>query len=131
MKDGTDKEKGRPRKYDVAFKRMVIGEYRSGRWTMEQLRRRYALAGKSCIAEWMTQMDLGARPQPSAEVWAINPKEMPQRKKSERSADLRNRIRELERQLEDEQLKSEAYSKLIDLAESEHRIAIRKKANTK
>ncbi|MBK7381940.1 MAG: hypothetical protein IPI81_01195 [Flavobacteriales bacterium] len=25
MKDGTDKEKGRPRKYDVAFKRMVIG----------------------------------------------------------------------------------------------------------
>ncbi len=73
----------------------------------------------------------GARPQPCAEVWAINPKEMPQRKKSERSADLRNRIRDLERQLEDEQLKSEAYSKLIDLAESEHRIAIRKKANTK
>ena len=58
-------------------------------------------------------------------------KRQPQRKKSERSADLRNRIRELERQLEDEQLKSEAYSKLIDLAESEHRIAIRKKANTK
>lgn len=131
MQEDKNNEKGEPRKYDLAFKRMVISEYRSGRWTMEQLRRRYALAGKSCIAEWMAQIDLGPQPQPNTEVWAINPKEMPQRKKSERSADLRNRIRELERQLEDEQLKSEAYSKLIDLAESEHRIAIRKKANTK
>ena len=56
---------------------------------------------------------------------------MPQGKKNERSEDLRERVKELERELEDEQLKSEAYSKLIDLAESEHRIAIRKKANTK
>lgn len=130
MQDEKNKQKGRPHKYDRAFKRMVIGEYRSGRWTMEQLRRRYALAGKSCISEWMAQLDLGPQPQPNAEVWATNPKEVPERK-NERSEDLRKRIKDLERQLEDEQLKSEAYSKLIDLAESEHRIAIRKKANTK
>jgi len=131
MQDKKGKAEERPRKYDTAFKRMVISEYRSGRWTMEQLRRRYALAGKSCIAEWMAQMDLSPGQVPGSEVWATNPTPMPTHKKKERSEDLRRRIKELERQLEDEQLKSEAYSKLIDLAESEHRIAIRKKANTK
>jgi transposase-like protein len=131
MQDKNGKAAGRPRKYDTAFKRMVISEYRSGRWTMEQLRRRYALAGKSCIAEWMAQIDLAPGQAPGSEVWATNPTPLPTRKKKDRSEDLRKRIKELERQLEDEQIKSEAYSKLIDLAESEHRIAIRKKANTK
>lgn len=131
MQDNNGKAEAGPRKYDLTFKRMVISEYRSGRWTMEQLRRRYALAGKSCIAEWMAQMDLGPGQASGSEVWATNPMPLPTRNKKERSEDLRRRIKELERQLEDEQLKSEAYSKLIDLAESEHRIAIRKKANTK
>jgi len=128
----TKKSKGRSgkaRTYDEAFKRMVISEYRSGRWSMEQLRRRYGLAGKSCISEWISQMERLREPV-EREVWP-QPPPMSKNKKKESLEDLRRRIRQLERQLDEEQLRSEAYSRLIDLAEQEHRIEIRKKANTK
>lgn len=41
------------------------------------------------------------------------------------------RIKELERLLEDEQLRSEAYSRMIDIAEKEFQVPIRKKPSTK
>lgn len=40
--------------------------------------------------------------------------------------DLQHKIRELERQLEDEKLRSEAYLRIIEKAEKELRIPIRK-----
>ena len=45
--------------------------------------------------------------------------------------ELQARIKELERRLEDEQLRSEGYSRIIDIAEKEYNIPIRKKPNTK
>lgn len=44
---------------------------------------------------------------------------------------LEQRIKELERLLEDEQLRSEAYGRMIAIAEQEYKIPIRKKSNTK
>jgi len=44
---------------------------------------------------------------------------------------LEARIKELERLLEDEQLRSEAFSRIIDIAEREYNIPVRKKPNTK
>jgi hypothetical protein len=44
---------------------------------------------------------------------------------------LKKRIKELERLLEDERLKSEAYNRMIELTEKELKISIRKKANTR
>ena len=46
-------------------------------------------------------------------------------------ATLLARIKELERQLEDEQLRSDAFNRMIDIAEKELQIPIRKKSNTK
>jgi transposase len=46
-------------------------------------------------------------------------------------ASLKKRIKELERQLEDEKFRSEAYNMMIDIAEKELKISIRKKTNTK
>jgi len=46
-------------------------------------------------------------------------------------ATLLTRIKELECQLEDEQLRSEAYNRMIDIAERNLNIPIRKKSNTK
>lgn len=50
-------------------------------------------------------------------------------KKQTTAADqsLENRVKELERLLEDEQLRSEAYKRMIDIAERELNIPIRKK----
>ena len=130
MERNNKEKKRKPGKYDEAFKRMVISEYRSGRWTMEQLRRRYGLAGKSCISEWIGQLER-LREAAVREVWREPPPMAKQKQKKRSAEDLRRRILELERQLEDEQLRSDAYSRLIDLAEREHRIEIRKKGSTK
>ena len=46
-------------------------------------------------------------------------------------ADLQKKIRELERQLEDEKLRSEAYARMIEKAEEELKISIKKKSGTK
>ncbi len=44
---------------------------------------------------------------------------------------LNSRISELEKQLKDAELKTLAYSKMVDIAEKEFKISIRKKPNTK
>jgi uncharacterized protein YbjQ (UPF0145 family) len=44
---------------------------------------------------------------------------------------LEEKIKELERQLEDEKLRSEAYQRMIEKAEKELKVPIRKKPNTK
>ena len=45
--------------------------------------------------------------------------------------ELQKKIKELEKKLLDEQLRSEAYSRMIEKAEQEFKISIRKKTNTK
>ena len=45
--------------------------------------------------------------------------------------ELRRRVKELERELEAAKLRAEAYSLMIDLAEKELKVAIRKKSDTK
>ena len=47
------------------------------------------------------------------------------------SLQLKNRIKELEKQLKDSELKAIAFSTMIDIAEEEFKIPIRKKLNTK
>ena len=44
---------------------------------------------------------------------------------------LRKRIEELEKELKDAQMKAIAFSTMVDLAEKELKISIRKKLNTK
>ena len=56
------------------------------------------------------------------------------RMKEEKATDtesLNKRIKELERDLEDAKLKAEGYSRMIDIAERELKIKIRKKPSTK
>ena len=58
---------------------------------------------------------------------------LPKRSKpsSDKINELQQKIRALERQLEDEKLRSEAYIRVIEKAEQELKIPIRKKPNTK
>ncbi len=51
--------------------------------------------------------------------------------KDDSATTLRNRIAQLERDLENAELRAEAYARLIELAEREQGVSIRKKDNTK
>lgn len=121
--------------YDRAFKEKVVNEYLVTGCTKMFLIRKYDIRFKSAIQTWMRI--LGYKdPQQGPQLpkfggikFSSLPKHL---KKSGKSVtDLQQKIRELERQLEDEKLRSEAYARIIDKAEQELKIPLRKKPNTK
>lgn len=94
--------------------------------------KKYNIQFKSAIQTWMRILGY------------TDPHKQPQRfkfgrliitslpkKKKQSETELEKRIRELEHQLEDEKLRSEAYARIIEIAEKEYKIPIRKKPNTK
>lgn len=105
------------KKYTNEFKRQVIGEVLSGFLSKEQARKKYQIKGKSSVLNWIRKFDIP------------NPIYMSDQAPSEK--DLQAKIKRLERELEDAQLKAEGYSKMIEIAERELKISIRKKYNTK
>ena len=118
--------------YKRSFKKKVIEEYLSTGCTKMFLLRKYNIQFKSAIQTWMRILGY------------TDPHKQPQRfkfgrliitslpkKKKQSETELEKRIRELEHQLEDEKLRSEAYARIIEIAEKEYKIPIRKKPNTK
>ena len=119
--------------FDESFKRKVVEEYLATGCSKMELQRKYNIRCKSGIHTWMTKLgytDTHAGQRRKLAV--LNKPSLPIQNKSQISpGDLEKRIKELERQLEDEKLRSEAYLRMIDKAEKELKIPIRKKPNTK
>lgn len=120
--------------YSAAFKRKVCEEYlRTGQSKMSLLRK-YNIRMKSGIQKWLQQLGYEDIHQKAGylnlAISSLATKKTPIPVPATNVA-LEKRIKELERLLEDEQLRSEAYGRIIDIAEKEFRIPIRKKPNTK
>lgn len=111
--------------YSQAFKLQVVEEILKGQITKEQARRKYGLRSKSGVLNWMRKFGVsGCRQMPDSF------KSMKEEESTNKS-DLQKRIKELERALEDARIKAEGYSRMIDIAERELKITIRKKPSTK
>ncbi len=82
--------------------------------------RKYQIKGSSSINYWIARF---------REVDQQRPSILDYKKLSKE--DLINRLKQLERQLEDEQIRSDGYSKMIDIAEEQLQIDIRKKPDAK
>lgn len=81
------------------------------------------------LIRWMRQLGYVERPILFKPLYLPA---MPANNKPQPSAaELEQRIKQLEKQLLDSQLKEEAYRRMIDLAEKELKISIRKKPSTK
>jgi transposase-like protein len=106
--------------YSDSFKREVIREIESGLLSKAEARRKYDIPGMSTIIGWIRKFD----------GKTTDYRRIMDYKKSDKEA-LIKRIRELERKLEDEQIRSEGLSKMIDIAEEHLKITIRKKSATK
>ena len=106
------------------LKHRIIQEVRLGLLSKEEARRRYGIRGKSAILKWMRKFG-----------YVPNIESAPLKKKSKELPDdpkeLKERIEELEKALEEAKLSSEFYSTMIDIAEKEFKIPIRKKSVTK
>lgn len=111
------------REYSEAFKRKVVSEVESGSLSREAARRKYGIGGGATVDRWCRKYGhferLGVR------LTVQSSKERDETKV------LRERVRQLEVALADEKLKSMALETLIEVAERELKVSIRKKAGAK
>ena len=118
--------------FDESFKRMVIEEYLTTKCDKMELLRKYNIHFKSAIQTWMRKLGYDDTHRAQRVKFDISlPLTVPMGIQSQNIRDLQKRIQELEQQLQDEKLRAEAYSRIIDKAEKELKISIKKKPNTK
>ena len=111
--------------YSDDFKFHVVSEVLSGKITKEEARRQYGIKGKSTVLKWMRKFGVA---QGQTKLPSIN---MSKKLTNKDNEALLKRIKELEEALLDEKIKAEGYSIMIDIAEKEFNIPIRKKLGTK
>jgi len=110
--------------FSDVLKRRIIQEVLSGSISKEGARRQYGIRGKSAILKWMRKF--GYASNFDSITFRMKSKELP-----EYPEQLKRRIVELEKALEEAKLSSKFYSTMIDIAEKEFKIPIRKKSVTK
>ena len=110
--------------FSDVLKHQIVQEVLAGKMGKEEARRRHGIRGKSAILKWMRKF--GYVP----DIESITLKKKSQ-ELSDDPKELKGRIEELEKALEEAKLKSEFYSTMIDIAEKEFKIPIRKKSVTK
>jgi transposase-like protein len=119
------------RVYDAAFKERVVGEYLEGKISYRDLMSKYNIASKGAIAEW-TRRSRGITPPRGKKLsFARQPINMPMAGQEKTKIELEKENRELKRQLEDANLRAEAYFRIIEKAEQELKINLKKKLNSK
>lgn len=117
--------------FDESFKRMVVEEYLATGCNKMELLRKYNIHFKSAIQTWMRRLGYeDVHHVKRVKFGSTLPLTVPM-PKSESTHQLQKRIQELEQQLQDEKLRSEAYLRIIDKAEKELKVSIKKKHNTK
>jgi len=113
------------------FKVKVVREVLTGKLSKDGAKRKYLLKGKTQVLRWIRNYEkygvcsliLARQPQ-------LSMSEKKKQKPPEQLA-LEARIKQLEQQLQDQSLLREMYDRMIDIAEKEYKIPIRKKPNTK
>ena len=111
--------------YTEEFKRSVCEEFLQGTSTLRSLEQKHKL-GNSRLNHWLNEFGYQIKKPYILEtpVMALKPTIKPDSSESAQ-------VRELEKQLEMARLEAAAYRKMIEIAEKELKIEIRKKSDTK
>lgn len=103
--------------YNLGFKLSVVAEVESGEMTYKQAQRVHGIQGRSTVLVWLRKygvLDWGKREK--YRVTSQKIKETPGQK-----------IRRLEKELEDERLRNDILNRMIDISDREYGTTIRKK----
>jgi transposase-like protein len=117
------------REYSEEFKRKVLHVMSTEGIYPTEACRRFGITNESTVRNWIKKYNPNIIPlQRTRKPIILNdcPKE-----DSIENIQLKQRIKDLEKALEHSNLKAEAYSTMIDIAEKELKVSIRKKLNTK
>lgn len=107
------------RDYTLAFKLSVVEEVEKGISTYKQAQRKYGIQGRSTVLVWLRKL--------GNLDWSLpKTKEMSSKEKTPEQ-----RIKELEAALEQEKQKNLLLTTVIDIAEKQYGLAIRKKPSPK
>jgi transposase-like protein len=109
---------GVARRYSVAFKKKVVQELEKGLLNRVELRAKYGIGGKSSITRWSKEFA----------ILRYKEKALMGRPMKDK---LKQRIKELEKQLKDEKFKVLAYETLIEIVKEEDGIDVLKKDGAK
>lgn len=110
------------------FKLQVVHEYLDTYASQPELMKKYNIRGSNCITNWIRKFGLKA---PSQEQVALERTMAKQIDKTSYERELESKVQKLEQQLEHEQLCTLALNTMIDIAERDLKISIRKKAGAK
>ncbi len=110
-------------RYSMAFKHHVVSEVESGRLSLTKARQRYGIGGAVTISQWIRKF--GKNHLLPKVVRVETPKER------DRVRTQTKRIRELESALADAHIKIMAYESLIEVAEQEYKLDLKKNCGTK
>jgi transposase len=113
-------ERRSQRDYSLAFKLSVIEEVEKGALTYKQAQKTYGIQGRSTVLVWLRKH--------GTLDWSL-PKQHSLKPTKEKTPE--QRIKELEAALEAEKLKSKLFSTMIDIAEKQYGLSIRKKSSPK
>ena len=114
--------------YSDDFKYQVVQEYLNSDFSHRELLDKYSIKGSSSISKWMRK--LGLIDEPIKRQMHHTAMKKGSKKTPEELA-LEAKVRELEKALEYEKLRSLALDTMIDIAEDKLKISIRKKSGTK
>jgi len=114
----TSKVKRTQRDYSLGFKLQIVDAVEKGDMTYKQAQKIYGIQGRSTVLTWLRKhgkMD-----------WSQSPKiTMPKSPKAKESP--AQKIKRLERELEDEHLRNLLLNEVIDILDAEHGTSLRKK----
>jgi transposase-like protein len=123
--------------HSLAFKRKVVKEYLGGDLTQKQIMQRYGLKSRSMLPRWIRELGCSnakGKDVKKPKFEFITYSGMPSRATCDGNEDpkeLQKKIAELQHQLANEKLRSEAFQRMVEKAEKELNIPIRKKSSTK
>jgi len=106
----------------------VVQDYLTSGQSQAEILKKYDIRGGSCITNWMRNFGLKKPNEKQFDLQNIMEKES---KKILKGEALEVKIRALEKDLAYEKLRTEALNTMIDIAEQDLKISIRKKPGTK
>ena len=131
---------GRRPWFDIPQRHQIIQEFLSSGCTKKEIYSKYTggIKHHGEIVRWMRQLGYNCESPKRRIIFAENSTVMSKNGSYTKFADesfevlqLKKRVNELEKQLKDSEMKAIAFSTMIDIAETEFNIPIRKKSNTK
>ena len=112
-------ERRSQRDYGMGFKLAVVSEVEKGNLTYKQAQQKYGIQGRSTVLVWLRKYGTLDWSTPGL-LFMSKSKETPAQK-----------IKRLEKALEDEQLKNKILNQMIDISDKQYGTSIRKKFSSK